>query len=151
MATYGETSNSTDDLVRDADHAMLGAKEGGRNQVRLASRLSEVVSSSTAVAAKPSKQTIKAQLACFLKEGREIQNGLHYSNFDSIRQKQEWEHRIEEYLEKNLDGSYAVRFQNPGHPPTAFPQGINAKMTAPWAETGAKMTMLNSFLAELRD
>jgi hypothetical protein len=65
--------------------------------------------------------------------------------------KQEWEKRVEQYLEENLDGSYAIRFQNPGHPPTSFPEGINAKMTAPWAETGAQMAMLNRFLAELRD
>jgi len=86
-----------------------------------------------------------------LKEGREIQNGLHYSNFDSLRQKQEWELRVEEYLEGNLDGSYAVRFQTPGNPPTTYPDGINEKMKTPWANTGAKMMMLNSFMAEFRD
>jgi diguanylate cyclase (GGDEF)-like protein len=151
VATFGETSTNTDDLVRDADDAMLGAKKGGRNQVRLANRLSEAISPPTAVAAKPTKQTIKARLTTLLKEGLEIQKGLHYSNFDSIRQKQEWEHRVEEYLEKNLDGSYAVRFQTPGHPPTAYPEGINSKMMGPWAETGAKMAMLGNFLSELRD
>jgi diguanylate cyclase (GGDEF)-like protein len=149
VANYGETSTTTKDLVRDADDAMLTAKKGGRNQVRLANRLSEVVSPVAGVAAKPTKQTIKAQLATFLKEGLEIQKGLHYSNFGSIRQKQEWEHRIDEYLEKNLDGSYTVRFQTPGHPPTAYPEGINSKMMAPWAETGAKMAMLGNFLLEL--
>jgi hypothetical protein len=87
----------------------------------------------------------------FLKEGREIQNGLEYSNLDSPRQKVEWEQRVEKYLEKNLDGSYAVRFQTPGDPPTTYPEGINFKMMAPWADAGARMAMLNSFMAELRD
>jgi len=86
-----------------------------------------------------------------LKEGREIQNGLHYSNLDSLRQKQEWEKRVEEYLEKNLDGSYVVRFQNPSHQLTSSPSGIDLKMIDPWRDTGAKMAMLNDFMSELRD
>src|SRR5258708_13933767 len=102
-------------------------------------------------AGKSTKQAIKAQLAVFLREGREIQNRLEYNNMDSLRQKQEWEQSVEKYLEKNLDGSYAVRFQHPGHPPTTYPEGIDSKMMAPWADTGARMAMLNSFMAELRD
>ena len=76
---------------------------------------------------------------------------MGYSNMDSLRQKQEWEQRVEKYLEKNLDVSFAVRFQTPGHPPTTYPDGINSKMMAPWADAGARMAMLNSFMAELRD
>jgi hypothetical protein len=86
-----------------------------------------------------------------LKEAREIQNGLHYSNVDSVRQKQEWEQRVEKYLKENLEESYSIRFQSPGHPAVEYPGRINANMMAPWAETGARMTMLNSFVAELRD
>jgi len=104
-----------------------------------------------AAAERQPKRAIKAQLAQFLKEGREIQNGLHYSDIDSLRQKQEWEKRVEEFLEKNLDGSYAVRFQNPTHQLTSSPAGISLKMIDPWRDTGAKMAMLNDFMSELRD
>jgi hypothetical protein len=133
-----------------ADKAMYESKRLGKN--RLTTWPFEAdARRSVPRAAKPTKQAINAQLAVFLKEGREIQNGLHYSNIDSLRQKQEWEQRVEKYLEKNLDGSYAVRFQTPGYPPTTYPEGINSKMMAPWADTGARMAVLNSFMAELRD
>jgi len=143
-------STSAQEMLDFADKAMYQSKHSGKNRVTTWP-IGVVSAKSIADAAKPTKQAIKAQLAVFLKEGREIQNGLHYSNVDSLRQKQEWERRIEEYLEENLDGSYAVRFQTPGHPPTTYPEGINSKMMAPWADTGARMTMLNSFMAELRD
>jgi hypothetical protein len=89
---------------------------------------------STTTPAKPTKKVIRNQLAIFLKEAREIQNGLHYSNPDSLRQKQQWEQRVEKYLEESLDQSYSIRFQNPGHPVVTYPEGINAKMMAPWGE-----------------
>jgi hypothetical protein len=143
-------SQSADEILEFADKAMYQSKRSGKNQVTswpCGAEGAQLVGG----AEKPTKQAVKAQLAVFLKEGREIQNGLHYSNFDSLRQKQEWEQRIEKYLEKNLDGSYAVRFQTPGHPPTTYPEGINSKMMAPWADTGARMAMLNSFIAEIRE
>ena len=143
-------SQSADEILDFADKALYQSKNSGRNRVTTWP-FGVDAGQSVPRAAKPTKQAIKAQLAVFLKEGREIQNGLHYSNIDSLRQKEEWEQRVEKYLEKNLDGSYTVRFQTPGHPPTAYPEGINSKMMAPWANTGARMAMLNSFMAELRD
>ena len=144
-------SKSADEILDFADKALYQSKNSGRNRVTTWPFGVDAEGQSVPRAAKPTKQAIKTQLAVFLKEGREIQNGLHYSNIDSLRQKQEWEQRVEKYLEKNLDGSYAVRFQNPGHPATTYPEGINSKMMAPWADTGARMAMLNSFMAELRD
>jgi diguanylate cyclase (GGDEF)-like protein len=144
-------SQSADEILDLADKALYQSKNSGKNRVTTWPFGVDAGGQSVPRAAKPTKQAIKAQLAVFLKEGREIQNGLHYSNIDSLRQKQEWEQRVEKYLEKNLDGSYAVRFQNPGHPATTYPEGINSKMMAPWADTGARMAMLNSFMAELRD
>lgn len=149
-ATDRADSQSANEMLDFADKAMYESKRLGKNRVAIWP-IGENLVQPTTTATKPAKQVVKAQLAQFLKEGREIQNGLHYSNIDSLRQKQEWEKRVEEYLEKNLDRSYAVRFQNPGHPVTAYPDGINAKMTGPWADTGARMTMLNSFMSELRD
>ncbi len=140
-------SKSAKEVLDLADKAMYKSKHAGKNRVTAW----PLEGSASTPTTKPTKQAIKAQLAQFLKQAREIQNGLHYSNIDSLRQKQEWEKRVEQYLEENLDGSYAIRFQTPGHPVTAYPEGINAKMAAPWAEMGARMTMLNSFMAELRD
>ena len=144
-------SKSADEILDFADKALYQSKNSGKNRVTTLPFGVDAGGRSVPRAAKETKQAIKTQLAVFLKEGREIQNGLHYSNIDSLRQKQEWEQRVEKYLEKNLDGSYAVRFQNPGHPATTYPEGINSKMMAPWADTGARMAMLNSFMAELRD
>jgi diguanylate cyclase (GGDEF)-like protein len=143
-------SKSADEILDFADKAMYQSKNSGKNGVTTWP-FGVDEGQSVPHAAKSTKQAIKAQLAVFLKEGREIQDRLEYSNLDSPRQKQEWEQRVEKYLEKNLDGSYAVRFQTPGHPPTTYPEGIDSKMMAPWADTGARMAMLNSFMAELRD
>jgi diguanylate cyclase (GGDEF)-like protein len=143
-------SKSADEILNFADKAMYQSKNSGKNRVTTWPFEAEA-GQSVPRTAKPTKQAIKAQLAVFLKEGQEIQKGLHYSNIDSLRQKQEWEQRVEKYLEKNLDGTYTVRFQTPGHPPTTYPEGINSKMMAPWADAGARMAMLNSFMAELRD
>jgi hypothetical protein len=143
-------SKSADEILGFADKAMYQSKNSGKNRVTTWP-LGVDAGQSIPRAAKPTKQAIKAQLAAFLKEGREIQNGLEYSNINSLRQKPEWEQRVEKYLEENLDASYAVRFQTPGHQPTAYPDGINSKMMAPWADTGARMAMLNSFMAEFRD
>ncbi len=143
-------SKPANEILDFADKAMYVSKTSGRNRVTTW----PIVTDSATVAtsdSKPAKPAIKLQLAAFLKEGREIQTGLHYSNFDCLRQKQDWEERVEAYLERNLDLSYAVRFQTPGHLPTTYPEGINSKMMAPWADAGAKMAMLNGFIAELRD
>jgi hypothetical protein len=141
-------STSAREILDFADKAMYESKRSGKNRV---TTWPFGTSSTHPAAIEPARNAIKAHLAQFLKEGGEIQNGLLYSNIDSLRQKEEWEKRVEEYLEKNLDGSYSVRFQNPGHPVTEYPEGINSKMMGPWANTGARMTMLNSFIAELRD
>jgi diguanylate cyclase (GGDEF)-like protein len=141
-------SKSAEQILDFADKAMYESKHSGKNRVTAWSGTDSVESKARA---KPTKKAIRNQLAVFLKEAREIQHGLEYSNFDCLRQKQEWEQRVEKYLEEYLDQSYVVRFQTPGHPPVAYPEGISEKMKAPWAEAGARMAMLNSFMAELRD
>jgi len=143
-------SRSAKEILDCADKAMYESKRLGKNRVTIWPLGTNLVRSAT-TAAKPATQVVKAQLAQFLKEGKTIQDGIHYNNPDSLRQKQEWEHRVEGYLEKNLDESYAVRFGSPSHQLTSYPAGINSKMTAPWGDTGAKMAMLNDFMSELRD
>jgi diguanylate cyclase (GGDEF)-like protein len=143
-------SKSANEILDFADKAMYASKQSGRNRVTTWPIGVNLATDATPNP-KPAKHAVKGQLTVFLKEGQEIQDRLEFSNIDALRQKQEWEQRVEKYLEKNLDGSYAVRFQNPGHPPTTYPEGINSKMMAPWADTGARMAMLNSFMAELRD
>ena len=143
-------TKSVEEFLNFADKAMYKSKEEGRN--RVTSWPNEINSMlPVASAQKQSKQAIKAQLAQFLKEGKTIQEGIQYSNPDSLRQKQDWEQRVEEYFEKNLDESYAVRFQTPSHQMTTYPAGISLKMTGPWGNTGAKMAMLHDFISELRD
>ena len=143
-------SKSADEILDFADKAMYKSKNQGKNRVTTwpIERNSELPVAATE---KQPKHALKAQLAQFLKEGKNIQEGIHYNNPDSLRQKQDWEHRVEEYLGKNLDESYAVRFGSPSHQLTSYPEGINSKMTAPWGDTGAKMAMLNDFMSELRD
>jgi len=142
-------SKSADEILDFADNAMYASKNHGKNRVTTWPIEGNSVLP-VAGTEKESKRTLKAQLAKFMKEGKTIQDGLHYSNPDSLRQKQDWEHRVQEYLEKNLDESYVVRFESPSHQLTSYPAGINLKMTAPWGDTGAKMAMLNDFMSELR-
>jgi diguanylate cyclase (GGDEF)-like protein len=143
-------SKSAEEILDLADKAMYESKNSGKNRVTTWP-LETTAAETKPTPAKQTKKAIRNQLAIFLKEAREIQNGLHYSNVDSLRQKQEWEQRVEKYLRENVEESYSIRFQSPGHPAVTYPEGINAKMMAPWAETGARMTMLSSFMAELRD
>jgi len=143
-------TTSAEEFLGFADKAMYKSKEEGRNRVTTWSIEIGVVLPA-APAKKQSKQAIKIQLAQFLKEGKTIQEGLHYDNPNSLREKQDWERRIEEYFGKNLDESYAVRFQSPSHQMTAYPAGINLRMTGPWGDLGAKMAMLHDFISELRD
>jgi len=100
---------------------------------------------------KQRRQTVRGKLAEFLKEGKNIQDGIEYSNLDSPRRKKEWEHRVEEYLTKNLDEGYAIRFRSPNRPLISYPDGMNMPMRAPFADISAKMGMLNEFISELRD
>lgn len=143
-------SKSAEEILDFADKATYHSKRQGRN--RVTTWPIEIDSTlPVASAEKQPKHAIKAKLAKFLTEGKTIQDGIHYSNVDSLRQKLDWEHRVEEYLEKSLDESYAVRFRSPSHEVTASPSGINLKMIEPWRDTGAKMAMLNDFMSELRD
>jgi hypothetical protein len=97
------------------------------------------------------RQEVKKQLAVFLQEGQKIQNGIHYSNPTSLHEKADWERRIAEYLSINLDESYAVRFRNPSHQVSAYPEGINRPMWGPWGEVKERMMTLDDFISELRD
>ena len=58
------------------------------------------------------RQEVKKQLAVFLQEGQKIKNGIEYNNPASLEEKAAWERQVGEYLSKNLDESYAVRFRN---------------------------------------
>jgi diguanylate cyclase (GGDEF)-like protein len=142
-------SRRAEEILDLADKAMYKSKTQGKNRVTTWPIERNSVLPVAATEKQP-KRALKAQLAQFLKEGKNIQEGIHYNNPDSLRQKQDWEHRVEEYLGKNLGESYAVRFGIPSHQLTSYPAGINSKMTAPWGDTGAKMAMLNDFMSELR-
>ena len=97
------------------------------------------------------RQEVRRRLAVFLQEGQKIQNGIHYYNPALLQEKPDWERRVAEYLSKNLDESYAVRFRNPSHQVSSYPAGINTDMMGPWGEVTARMAMLNDFISELRD
>jgi hypothetical protein len=97
------------------------------------------------------KKTIKNRLAQFLNEAMSIQHGIEYNDPNAIREKDAWEKRVEEYLRKDLDESYAVRFRNPSHQVSSYPLGINPQMLVPWGQITARMAMLNDFMSELRD
>jgi predicted signal transduction protein with EAL and GGDEF domain len=91
-------SNSAKEILDLVDKAMYESKHSGKNRVTTWSGMDPV--ESKPMQARPTKKAVRNQLAVFLKEAREIQNGLHYSNFDSLRQKQEWEQRIESIWKK---------------------------------------------------
>lgn len=148
-ATDRAKSKSTTEILDLADKATLKAKET-RNSV-VTCPFETNLKARVAVTEKEGKQAVKAQLTQFLREGKDIQHDFEYNNPNAPHRKQEWESRVEKYLAKNLDESYAVRFQAPTQHPTSYPEGINAKMMRPWADTGAKMAMLNNFISELRD
>ena len=99
---------------------------------------------------KERRQAIRGQLALFLKEGKAIQDGIEYNNPASLAEKKPWENRVEEYLIKSLDESYATRFRSPSHQVLSSPIGISQPMRGAWADVGAKMAMLNDFMSELR-
>jgi hypothetical protein len=86
-----------------------------------------------------------------MKEGQGIKNGLEYNNSSSLQAKADWEQRVEQYLVKNLDEPYAIRFRSPSHQINSYPLGMTTQMLAPWGEVAARMAMLNDFIAELRD
>ncbi len=100
---------------------------------------------------KQRRQVIRGQLAVFMKEGQTIKDGLQYNNSSSLHAKADWERRVDEYLIKNLDESYAIRFRSPSHQVNSYPLGMSTQMLAAWAEVAARMVMLNDFIAELRD
>ena len=91
------------------------------------------------------------QLAVFLREGEIIQYGIQHHNQVSLGNKFDWHERVEEYLSKNLDDSYAIRFRNPSHQVSSYPEGIDRSMMSSWGEVTAQMAMLNDFISELRD
>jgi hypothetical protein len=97
------------------------------------------------------RQLIRNQLADFLKEGKLIQDEIHYNNVDSLRRKELWEHKVAEYLSKNLDESYAVRFRNPSHEILSYPLHMTLQMRGAWGDIGEEMAMINDFIAELRE
>jgi hypothetical protein len=97
------------------------------------------------------RQEVKKELAVFLQEGQKIQNDLLFNNSTALHARIEWQQRVADYLTKNLDESYAVRFRNPSHQVSSYPVNINRGMMGPWGEVTARMSMLNDFISELRD
>jgi hypothetical protein len=97
------------------------------------------------------RHEVKKQLAVFLQEGQKIQNDLQFNNSTALHARVDWQQRVADYLTKNLDESYAVRFRSPSHQLTVYPEGINRQMMGPWADVTARMAMLNDFISELRD
>ncbi len=138
LAAAGDSDQRISLLTRQIDSLQSQQKRFEEGQKRTAEE-------------KQRRQTVRGKLAEFLKEGKNIQDGLEYSNLDSPRLKKEWEHRVEEYLTKNLDEGYAIRFRSPNRPLISYPDGINRDMVAPFADIAAKMGMLNEFISELRD
>jgi hypothetical protein len=96
------------------------------------------------------RKAIKTHLAQFLKEGQDIQQKWEYSNLNAPQEKKDWESRVEAYLTKELDDSYAVRFRTPTLQIVSFPPDMNPKMRGQWGETTARMAVLNDFISELR-
>jgi hypothetical protein len=100
------------------------------------------------------RQEVRKQLAVFIEEGEKIQKDLEFNNSTALQAKIHWQQRVVDYLTKNLDESYAVRFRNPSHQVTSYPAGIAGQgrgMMVPWAEVTVRMVMLNDFISELRD
>jgi hypothetical protein len=97
------------------------------------------------------RQEVKKQLAVLLQERQKIQSDLLFNNSTALRTKVEWQQRMADYLTKNLDESYAVRFGNPSHQISAYPENINRGMMVPWGQVTERMAMLNDFISELRD
>jgi hypothetical protein len=77
------------------------------------------------------RQELKKQLAVFLQEGQKIQNDLQFNNSTALHAGIEWQQRVADYLTKNLDESYVVRFRNPSHQVSSYPMGINRGMMSP--------------------
>src|SRR5206468_2327685 len=76
-------SQSAEEILDFADKAMYESKNSGKNRVTTWP-LETTPAESKPTPAKPTKKVIRNQLAIFVKEAREIQNGLHYSNVDSL-------------------------------------------------------------------
>ncbi len=95
------------------------------------------------------RKALKQQLAEFLTQGRNIQHHFEYSNLNSPREKTEWESRVEAYLKKELDESYAARFRSPNHHISSYPAEMDVRMREQWANVTAKMAMLGDFMSEL--
>ncbi len=66
---------------------------------------------------------IRNQLGVFLDQGKRLQQDIEYSNLSALHEKSAWEKRVEEYLAKELDSSYAARFRSPLRVPVSYPRG----------------------------
>ncbi len=94
---------------------------------------------------------IRNQLGVFLDEGKRLQERIEYSNLSALHEKTEWERRVEEYLAKELDSSYAARFRNPVRVPVTYPEAMSMKMAVPWTDVMERIGVLNTFISEPRD
>ena len=140
----GHTLNKADVAVPDPTKAALEAQQRQISDLKelLAKRQSDDIEQAE------KKKAIKNRLAQFLNEARSIQRSIEYNDPSGIHEKEAWEKRVEEYLRKGLDESYAVRFRNPSHQVSSYPSGISPKMIVPWGEITARMAMLNDFISE---
>jgi NAD-specific glutamate dehydrogenase len=94
---------------------------------------------------------IRNQLGVFLDEGKRIQGDIEYSDVAAIQEKTAWERRVEDYLAKELDSSYAARFRNPVRVPVTYPEAMSMKVAVPWTDVTERIGMLSTFISELRD
>lgn len=97
------------------------------------------------------RREIRNQLGVFLDEGKRIQHDIEYNNPVAVHAKSEWEQRVEKYLAKELDSSWAARFRTPFRALVTYPEGMNMKQAVPWTDVTEKIGALNTFISELRD
>jgi len=150
VATYPESTENSSELLALSDRAMYESKRAGGNCVTKSGTLSPASASTASGQPKQPKEEINRHLTAFLREGRTIQNGIAYSNPASLQEKAAWENRIEEYLQANLDDSYAAQFQIPSRETHELPQGIMVGMLPAWRELTSRMWMLSDFISKLR-
>jgi hypothetical protein len=107
------------------------------------------------------RQRVREQLGKFLKEGEELKNTSltgHSTTKDYRDEFNLWVGRVSGYLTKNLDSSYADRFNNPPNhslPNTAIVYGTTRYGVRPpdfailWRDIDDRTSTLTDFIKEL--
>lgn len=97
------------------------------------------------------KQDIQKQLGKYVEEGKALrQKYLTDQPIDRLSsEKNQWEQRVENYLLKQLDQSYLIRFRNPDEKSIGVPIGIRTAVIGQWQDINNKTGMLVKFIGEL--